>query len=88
MASLTQDRKYEPEGAYEYQGILLTKSVPIQQVEEIKKFEFFEDDLIVATYPKAGISILYTTLKFSLDMNFVFCMSLRFVIGGISNILK
>ena len=54
MASVTHDKKNEPEGAYIYDGILLTKSVPIKQIEEIKKFEFFEDDLIVATYPKAG----------------------------------
>ncbi len=37
-----------------YEGILLSHSNPIQQMEEIKRFEFFEDDLIVASYIKAG----------------------------------
>ncbi len=46
--------EYKPKGGYFYDGIQFSKSFPAEQLQKTKDFDFFNDDVLIATYPKAG----------------------------------
>ena len=52
--------EYKVVGEYVYEGVTFCCAYQPEQLEKVKNFKFFDDDVMVATYPKAGeyISIL------------------------------
>ncbi len=47
---------YSPCGAHIYDGIMMADGFPAEQLDKVKEFEFYDTDLLIATYPKAGQS--------------------------------
>ncbi len=54
-------KDYKVVGEYEYDGVTFCCAYPPEQLEKVKNFKFYDDDVMVATYPKAGkcVSILH-----------------------------
>ena len=47
------------EGEYQYEGLTLGKTVPREQLDKLKGFKFREDDILMASYLKAGNVIIF-----------------------------
>ncbi len=46
---------------YVIDGVHLTSlGFPPDQIKNVKEFKFFDDDVLIATYPKAGRSDLFS----------------------------
>ena len=52
-------QEYKPIGGHFYDGIQFSESFPAEQLQRIKNFEFFDDDVLIATYPKAGETVAW-----------------------------
>lgn len=41
-------------GWYEYDGMIMTSHTPPEALDKAKQFEFHDDDVLCACYPKTG----------------------------------
>ena len=46
--------EYHIIGEHEEDGIYHSSDFPAEHIEKVKDFAFKEDDVLIATYPKAG----------------------------------
>jgi hypothetical protein len=49
---------YKVPGQFTYRGMTLGKFSPVHCIEEVEKLKFDSDDVLLATYPKAGKTML------------------------------
>ena len=45
---------YQFPGVHIYEGMALSRYIPAHKIDAAKVYEFHEDDIIVASYPKSG----------------------------------
>ena len=47
--------EFNAPGEYTYEGMTMIDIFPAESLDKIKIFDYRDDDILVVTYPKAGI---------------------------------
>ncbi len=45
---------YEIPGQYDYDGVTYFEALPLETLDKIRTMEMYEDDVLIASYPKCG----------------------------------
>ena len=57
-------------GAHIYDGVLFSGGFPAEHIDRVKSMKFFDNDVLIATYPKSGDVIFLIILKWQFFFSF------------------